>query len=84
MASDEGVANGTNGARAINGNGVDTPTCQPAVQLHKEMNGATTNGSGDGTVETDFLIVGCGPAGASLACFLGSYGKLSSRFLTLR
>ncbi|PHH67606.1 hypothetical protein CDD80_705 [Ophiocordyceps camponoti-rufipedis] len=23
---------------------------------------------------TDFLIVGCGPAGASLACFLGSHG----------
>lgn len=26
-------------------------------------------------VETDFLIVGAGPAGASLACFLTSYGE---------
>ncbi|RDA90638.1 hypothetical protein CP533_6838 [Ophiocordyceps camponoti-saundersi (nom. inval.)] len=25
-------------------------------------------------LDTEFLIVGCGPAGASLACFLGSYG----------
>ncbi|KAF4334390.1 monooxygenase FAD-binding [Fusarium beomiforme] len=25
-------------------------------------------------INTDFLIAGCGPAGASLACFLGSYG----------
>lgn len=27
------------------------------------------------TVDTDFLIVGAGPAGASLGCFLGKYGK---------
>lgn len=26
-------------------------------------------------VETDFLIVGAGPAGASLACFLGQNGE---------
>jgi len=26
--------------------------------------------------ETDLLIVGAGPAGASLACFLSEYGKL--------
>lgn len=30
-------------------------------------------GSGPG-LDTDFLIVGGGPAGASLACFLASYG----------
>lgn len=30
-----------------------------------------------GPVETEFLIVGAGPAGASLACFLTSYGKLA-------
>lgn len=33
-------------------------------------------------VETDFLIVGCGPAGASLACFLGSYGESSWQSLS--
>lgn len=27
------------------------------------------------TVDTDFLIVGAGPAGASLGCFLGKYGR---------
>jgi flavin-dependent dehydrogenase len=26
-------------------------------------------------METDLLIVGTGPAGGSLACFLASYGK---------
>jgi len=25
--------------------------------------------------ETDLLVVGAGPAGASLACFLSEYGK---------
>jgi hypothetical protein len=25
-------------------------------------------------IETEFLIVGTGPAGAALACFLGSHG----------
>lgn len=29
-------------------------------------------------VETEFLIVGAGPAGASLACFLASHGKQDS------
>lgn len=29
---------------------------------------------GDGMVETEFLVVGAGPAGAALACFLGQYG----------
>jgi len=29
-------------------------------------------------VETDLLIIGAGPAGLSLACFLASYGWCSS------
>jgi hypothetical protein len=29
-------------------------------------------------VETEFVIVGAGPAGAALACFLTSYGMFSS------
>lgn len=32
---------------------------------------------GTDTIDTEFLIVGAGPAGAALACFLGSYGKLT-------
>lgn len=30
-------------------------------------------------VETDLLIVGTGPAGASLACFLASHGMITSK-----
>ena len=32
--------------------------------------------SPSGRTETEFLIAGAGPAGASLACFLASYGKM--------
>lgn len=39
-------------------------------------------GSGDSAaLETDMLIIGAGPAGASLACFLASYGSFSVRFI---
>src|SRR4051812_43411745 len=31
----------------------------------------------DGVFQTQYLIVGCGPAGASLACFLSSHGMNS-------
>lgn len=39
------------------------------------------NGSDGGIIETEFLIVGAGPAGAALACFLSSYGGLSRELL---
>jgi ribulose 1,5-bisphosphate synthetase/thiazole synthase len=32
------------------------------------------NGQAGRIAETEFLIVGAGPAGASLACFLASHG----------
>lgn len=35
-------------------------------------------------IETEFLIVGTGPAGAALACFLGSHGKRLWRQHSLR
>ena len=48
-------------------------------------NGSEVNGPGpDGStappedlplIETELLIVGAGPAGASLACFLASHGR---------
>jgi glycine/D-amino acid oxidase-like deaminating enzyme len=41
----------------------------------------------DGIVQTDLLIVGAGPAGASLACFLAQHGKANdntTRVLELR
>jgi glycine/D-amino acid oxidase-like deaminating enzyme len=39
----------------------------------------TTNGNSkmdDEMVKTDLLIIGAGPAGASLACFLASHGEV--------
>jgi ribulose 1,5-bisphosphate synthetase/thiazole synthase len=35
---------------------------------------STTAPKGTEIIETDLFIIGAGPAGASLACFLGSYG----------
>jgi ribulose 1,5-bisphosphate synthetase/thiazole synthase len=32
----------------------------------------------DDIVKTDLLIVGAGPAGASLACFLASHGEFDT------
>ena len=34
-----------------------------------------SKGQDSGATDTEFLIVGAGPAGASLACFLASYGE---------
>jgi alkyl hydroperoxide reductase subunit AhpF len=34
----------------------------------------------DEIIETDLLIVGAGPAGAALACFLASYGIFLGNF----
>lgn len=39
------------------------------------VNGSHGCGTG-GTMHTDYLIVGTGPAGASLACFLAQHGKI--------
>lgn len=38
----------------------------------------------DHAVDTEFLIVGAGPAGAALACFLGSHGVFRSIRVFLR
>lgn len=42
-----------------------------AISDTNTMSGASV----DDIVETEFLIAGAGPAGASLACFLTSYGS---------
>ena len=51
-------------------NGVTTPQ-----EISKE-NGPNTDTY---IVETDLLIVGTGPAGASLACFLASHGMVAGK-----
>lgn len=38
------------------------------------MNGHAINGDASAATEIDLLVVGAGPAGAALACFLASHG----------
>ena len=80
MSQHRHTANGTNG-HVPSGNGANTSTTTPTGQVNAEINGALTNDSDVGHLETDFLVVGCGPAGASLACFLGSHGAYKVSFL---
>lgn len=57
---------GLNGQRA-NGNHVNGTN-----GTKMETNGSPVRSD----LDTEYLIVGCGPAGASLACFLASHGNL--------
>lgn len=49
----------------------------PAVQMTNGTSHHYASEAGDGVVSTEFLVVGAGPAGASVACFLTSYGEFS-------
>lgn len=58
---------------SINGVGgaqVSVPAARPIQAYHSDSSQNTL-----GELETEFLIVGAGPAGASLACFLASYSE---------
>lgn len=72
MSPQQVTANGING-HDLNGNGINTST-SPSIGTVNTVNGASMDDSDACHVDTDFLVVGCGPAGASLACFLGSHG----------
>ncbi|KAJ9132452.1 FAD binding domain-containing protein [Pleurostoma richardsiae] len=61
-----GTSTGVNGVR-IHAAGSN------AKHIHT-ANGSPPKDLRDSDTETEFLVVGCGPAGASLACFLSSYG----------
>lgn len=53
----------------IHTNGIHTQSIEtPATEQDVE-------GAEGPVVETEFLVVGCGPAGAGLACFLASHGE---------
>ena len=43
-----------------------------------EINGFATEGSAEPQYTTDVVVVGTGPAGGSIATFLGSQGELST------
>ena len=45
-----------------------------SLSEHAATNSAPTPNSSSQTLETDILIIGAGPAGASLSCFLARYG----------
>lgn len=47
------------------------------------MASAGEKGQAGNIIETEFLIVGAGPAGASLACFLAYHGIYSHPFLVV-
>ena len=51
------------------------------THVNSEVNDDFTS---DATVTTDCLVVGTGPAGASLACFLIAHGMLDSSSLHAR
>lgn len=60
---------GLNSAGSVAANGIHTQSIEtPAA----EQNAGVTDSS---VIETEFLVVGCGPAGAGLACFLASHGE---------
>lgn len=48
-------------------NGINSDSCSDSSK--------TINGNHDAALETEFLVVGAGPAGAGLACFLTSHGE---------
>ncbi|KAF5253680.1 hypothetical protein FANTH_1371 [Fusarium anthophilum] len=50
-----------------------TPPLTPYNGSHRQEHHTLTTPD-DGIFQTQYLIVGCGPAGASLACFLSSHG----------
>ena len=65
----------TNGVNGTHGNGVHDVQEQRRNIQTQSHGSSTETENGVVDVETEFLVVGCGPAGASLSCFLGSYGK---------
>jgi hypothetical protein len=53
-------------------------TTSPLI-MNEHGETTTQNGKGAGEphcIETDLLIIGAGPAGAALACFLAQHGKI--------
>lgn len=40
--------------------------------------------SGDDSLNLTFLIVGAGPAGATLGCYLGKYGAFNYTLLSIK
>ncbi|CZR67989.1 related to phenol 2-monooxygenase [Phialocephala subalpina] len=49
-------------------------TAFPAVSINGHSQGSPATQDAAGIIETDLLVVGAGPAGASLACFLAQHG----------
>jgi len=65
-----------NGFDPIKANGEAMLTNGELESSHQQ-NGLN-EGPNDNKVDIEFLIVGAGPAGAALACFLASYGEFYS------
>jgi alkyl hydroperoxide reductase subunit AhpF len=67
LAMNVSSSNGSNGVHTQNG--------------ARAQSSASAQSTEKGVVDTEFLIVGAGPAGAALACFLASFGiAMASQF----
>lgn len=55
------------------GTGAEDAPAIGGIATTAQHNGSVQDS--DHVVDTEFLIVGAGPAGAALACFLGSHGE---------
>lgn len=53
---------------------VDTPMLTKSMAQSHQSRSHSSQPAPAKPVETEFLIIGAGPAGAALACFLASYG----------
>jgi NADPH-dependent 2,4-dienoyl-CoA reductase/sulfur reductase-like enzyme len=52
-------------------------TSYPNAEIKHKSQAPDVLQNGSVSVETDLLIIGAGPAGAALACFLAQNGKTS-------
>lgn len=65
----------TNGQNTVGETRPNEVSVNKAEEISSTAQATHSDAAKDHVIDTEFLIVGAGPAGASLACFLGSHGK---------
>ncbi|CAI7630830.1 unnamed protein product [Penicillium discolor] len=64
----------TNGQNTVGETRPNEVSVNKAEEISSIAQATHSDAAKDHVIDTEFLIVGAGPAGASLACFLGSHG----------